>query len=236
MPNRIIKESALDSEDLDTLSNSGERLFWRLILVADDYGRFEATPQVVKARCFPRRVDTMRTNEVEKAMKELSPLLVRFYSVGGRQYGCFLNWEKHQGSPRAKKSKFPDPPTEIEQNQPDSICKHLHANVPEGPNTNTDTNSDLKEGESPGRGSLIDHETWAEFRKMRQRIRRPLTDHAEALLLADLDKLVIAGEDAKEVVEQSIKNSWQGLFAVRNGQPAKAVARDRIDEFLKRGT
>jgi hypothetical protein len=122
MPNRIIKESALDSDDLAQLSNGAERLFWRLTLVADDFGRFDGAPQVVKARCFPRLVDKLRTNEIEAWMKELEPKLVRFYAANGRPYGCFLNWLKHQQK-RAKVSKFPDPPP------PDSNCNQTQTNV-----------------------------------------------------------------------------------------------------------
>ena len=127
MPNRLIKESALDSEDLSALSNGAERLFWRLIVVADDFGRFDGAPQVIKARCFPRLVDKLRTNEVENWMKELEPKLVRFYLVNGRPYGYFLNWLKHQQK-RANASKFPDPP-ESEQLHDDSNCNHLQSNV-----------------------------------------------------------------------------------------------------------
>src|SRR5690348_3653225 len=128
MPNRIIKESALDSEDLDRLSNGAERLFWRLVVVADDFGRFEASPQVVKARCFPRKVDTLRTGQVQTWMNELAPKLVRYYQVNGRQYGFFINWLSHQQK-RANKSKFPEPP-QLEQNQHDSNCNQLQSNVP----------------------------------------------------------------------------------------------------------
>lgn len=129
MPNRIIKESALDSEDLDKLSNGAERLFWRLIVVADDFGRFEGSPQVVKARCFPRKVDTLRTSEVQTWMNELTPSLVRYYHVNGRQYGFFVNWLRHQQK-RANKSKFPDP-TESEVIRDDSNCNQLQSNVSE---------------------------------------------------------------------------------------------------------
>lgn len=145
MPNRNIKESALISEDLSNLSNGAERLFWRLILVADDFGRFDASPPVVKARCFPTMVDSLRTNEVERWMTELEPSLVRFYLVNGRRYGFFLNWEKHQQR-RAKYSKFPDPPAL------DSTCEQLPADALV---TETDTekrNRDTGNGGPPRRG------------------------------------------------------------------------------------
>jgi hypothetical protein len=76
-------------------------------------------------------------------------------------------------------------------------------------------------GHDNGESALVARELWSEFKKMRARLRRPLTERAEALLLADLDKLVGAGEDARAVVEQSIKRGWQGLFPVKQEAPAE---------------
>lgn len=39
MPNRILKESITTSETLDSLSAEEERLFYRLLVICDDYGR-----------------------------------------------------------------------------------------------------------------------------------------------------------------------------------------------------
>ena len=123
MPNRIIKESALASRDLNKLSDGAERLFFRLTLVADDFGRFDADPQVVKARCFPLRVDTLKTPLVSKWLQELSAAsLIQLYKVGDRVLGHFPAWSKHQ-QVRAKASKFPDPQAS------DSICNQLQSNV-----------------------------------------------------------------------------------------------------------
>ena len=56
MPDRIIRESALSSHTLDGLTDGAERTFWRLIVVADDHGRFDADPRVLLAKCYPLRV------------------------------------------------------------------------------------------------------------------------------------------------------------------------------------
>ena len=70
MPSRIIRESALISRSLDQLSHGAERLFWRLTIVADDYGRFDASHQVIKARCFPLKVDLLKTKEISEWLEE----------------------------------------------------------------------------------------------------------------------------------------------------------------------
>ena len=57
---------------------------------------------------------------------------------------------------------------------------------------------------------------WSAFREMRKKIRKPMTDHAANLIVRKLERLQTAGEDAVAVVEQSIRNGWQDVFAVRN--------------------
>jgi hypothetical protein len=113
VPNRIIRESALTSATLYRLGDGAERLFWRLTLVADDFGRFEAEPQVLKARCFPRWPDRrMPPHRVANFYAELeSADLVRSYVIGGAAFGHFVTWDKYQQR-RAKTSKYPAPTPE----------------------------------------------------------------------------------------------------------------------------
>lgn len=49
---------------------------------------------------------------------------------------------------------------------------------------------------------------------MRERIKKPATRRAQELVLMDLSKL---GGDPNEILLQSIKNSWQGVFALKGG-------------------
>jgi len=144
MPNRFIKESCRSSKNLDRLSDFEERLFWRLITTADDYGRFLACPELVRSACFPLR--TISTERMETSLKSLQANeLIKIYSIDDRSYGVFCKWEKHQGKPRAKNSKYPEMIASA------IGCEHLLADVTVGPNTNTNTNSD-KRGESERRG------------------------------------------------------------------------------------
>ena len=66
MPNRIIRESCTTSPTLDALSDGAERMFWRLTTIADDYGRFDADPRVLLAKCFPLRVGRISIKTIEK--------------------------------------------------------------------------------------------------------------------------------------------------------------------------
>lgn len=111
MPNRIIKEACRSSKRLDALSDGSERLFWRLITVADDFGRFEADPILIKSACFPRKVDGLKTKNIKKWIDELShnQLILIYKAENEELYGQFNKWEDHQGRKRARHSKHPSP-------------------------------------------------------------------------------------------------------------------------------
>lgn len=108
MPNRIIRESARTSPTLARLSDGAERLFWRLITVADDYGRFDANPRVLLGQCFPL-VDVKLPMLIGRLRELIDVEAISLYSVEDRQYGVFVAWEKSQRK-RDSKPKFPDPP------------------------------------------------------------------------------------------------------------------------------
>lgn len=57
---------------------------------------------------------------------------------------------------------------------------------------------------------------WKDFCEMRQRIRKPLTLRAKQLTIDDLEKLKQLGNDPSLVLQQSVKNSWQGVFALKS--------------------
>jgi hypothetical protein len=110
MPNRIIRESARTSPTLDALSDGAERFFWRLVTLADDYGRFEADPRVLLAGCFPLRVGRLAVPQVQEWLQELvTGGAVRRYDADGRCFGVFVHADKYF-TRRAKHSKYPPPP------------------------------------------------------------------------------------------------------------------------------
>lgn len=120
MPNRIIKEACRTSETLDILSAEAERMFWRLLTVADDFGRFEADARILLSTCFPLKVGSLKVVTVEKWFEELVAAgLIVIYAIESKRFGYFVTWEKHQQK-RAKFSKYPEP-------TPDSICNQLQS-------------------------------------------------------------------------------------------------------------
>src|SRR5262245_10709776 len=97
MPNRVIRDRARTSPTLNQISAEEERMFWRLITVADDFGRFEADPRILLAQCFPLKAGTLQPADVEKWRDGLVKAdLIRLYEADGRLYGYSPTWPKHQ--------------------------------------------------------------------------------------------------------------------------------------------
>ena len=109
MPNRIIKESLCDSEKIAALSDFEFRLWVGLITQADDAGRGDARPAIIKGRVFPFR-ERLSIKDIDAALQELAAKgCVSLYTVDGRPYFLFPGWVKHQRI-RDCKPKFPEPP------------------------------------------------------------------------------------------------------------------------------
>lgn len=106
MPNRILKESICRSEEIDSLSWFEEVLFYRLIVICDDFGRYDGRAKIIKGSCFPLKDVTEK--DIDKALDKLSEVgLVRVYKAQGRPYLQLVTWAEHQRI-RNQKSKYPE--------------------------------------------------------------------------------------------------------------------------------
>ena len=127
MPNRILKESICTSDQISQLSWFEEALFYRLIVNADDYGRFEGRVPIIRSRLFPLK--DVRDKQIEDALAALSSVeLVEVYVVDGKPFVRLTGWDRHQAI-RAKKSKYPSPEDANNAHASASICNQMHANV-----------------------------------------------------------------------------------------------------------
>lgn len=110
MPNRIIKESIKRSPEIDRLSWFEEVVFYRLIVTADDYGRLDGRPVVLRNDLFPTK-DTITRKAIEDALAKLVSvgLLIPYEDAeSGMPFYYFPSWEKHQRV-RDSKQKYPAP-------------------------------------------------------------------------------------------------------------------------------
>jgi hypothetical protein len=121
MSTRLLKESICDSKTIARLEEGGvgmaffaEVLFCRVMVMkdgCDDFGRFEADAELVRARAFPRLLHLVTVGMVQEglALLERVGLVATYTGPDGKTYGCYLKWSNHQRI-RNKRAKFPPPP------------------------------------------------------------------------------------------------------------------------------
>lgn len=117
MPTRILRDWT-DSLRFDGITADAERLFTRLIMKADDFGRFHADPRLIKGACFPLN-DNLRTNDIDRWLQELSTRqLILRYEAAGRKLLAIVNFG--QRVKNDTKPKFPTAPGKDGRWMPDS--------------------------------------------------------------------------------------------------------------------
>jgi hypothetical protein len=213
-----------DSLRFDGISAEAERLFLRLIMKADDYGRFHADPRLVKAGCFPL-IESLKPEKVAEWIAELENRgLIVCYEVDLRKFLSIVNYGQ-----RLKNSRFKFPamtgktadwlPTS--RNFPElpgtsrNFPPEVEVEVEEKENTKEKekkkTNSAKADRSLPlPFASDAFAKAWMEWRKHRTEIRKPLTASSAEKQLA---KLAAMGEAAAiATIDHSIAGGWQGLF------------------------
>lgn len=111
MPNRIIKESLCASDRIASLTDFEFRLWVGLITQADDAGRGDARPAILKGSVFPLR-ERATVKDIRDALHGLAAKgCVSLYSVDGKPYFWFPTWKDHQRI-RDCRPKYPAPPQE----------------------------------------------------------------------------------------------------------------------------
>lgn len=99
------------SLDVERMSEWAQLLWPLLIVHADDFGRLQGEPELVKARCKP--LSPRPPSDFDAALDEMeaSGLIFR-YEVDGRIYIQIRKWDEHQdGLHKRVRSEFPEPPT-----------------------------------------------------------------------------------------------------------------------------
>lgn len=126
MPNRILREGIVDSDAVGAVSIGAECLFLRLVVLADDFGRFDGRVTVVCRRAFVNRrsVDEHMTGEWLTELHEAG--LIALYDVGGKPFMEILNFRQRT---RANGSKYPARGVPAHTNQQDSGMNDGHSAV-----------------------------------------------------------------------------------------------------------
>ena len=105
MPNRILRDWT-DSFLVHELNAFEERFFTRLLMKADDFGRFHGDGKLLNANLFP--LHDFERQEVEKWRDKCQQVgLVNVYQ--DERERTFLEVKNFNQRTRSKESKFPDP-------------------------------------------------------------------------------------------------------------------------------
>ena len=106
LPNRIVRDGINSSSRINNLSPGAEILYRRLMSVADDFGRFYASPATVRGACWPTNPEKVTERQVSKWLSECCqgsrPLIIT-YEVKGCKYLELQDF----GQQTRSKSKFP---------------------------------------------------------------------------------------------------------------------------------
>lgn len=231
MPNRIVREGILTSEAVNGLNWAEEVFYRRLLSVVDDFGRYYATPKLLRAACYPLHIDKVSDSDIGKWLSACeTAALVRVYPASdGKRYLEVQNFKQQQ---RAKESKFPHPPSPDEQLR--SACEadeqQVQANAHLG--VFVDEGVVVDEGESRKRApkpagftppDWINRAHWDAWHSCPKR--KKATDDQKRLAVQKLDAWRQAGEDHAGALENAAVGGWQGLFLPDKGKANPADAK-----------
>lgn len=95
------------SEKLKNLSASAERFYIRLLMRIDDYGNIIATPEILKAECFPN-LSATRTTDIRQWMQDcINAELIACYSADEKNYIHVFDFGQKLRYPRRKHPASP---------------------------------------------------------------------------------------------------------------------------------
>lgn len=203
MPNRYLRASYIDSRAINKLSAEGERMFCRLLIHVDDFGRCEADPDLLRGKLFARQLSIVNAKKIEQWVDELArERLLFLYYVEGHPYIQMNKWENG----RAKHSKCPNPPTDVNK------CLHLFTRENISPDSDTDTDTDTDTDIHNGLlfPSADFSGAWNDWKQHRKKLRKPMTKRAEQLAMTKLAGL--SESDAIRWINHAIERGWQGFY------------------------
>jgi len=123
MPTRMVRDGILSSERIALLNWAEEVFYRRLMSVVDDYGRFSAHFSLIRAACYPLKLEKVSDSDVGKWLLATEKAgLVRVYpATDGKRYLEIQDFGQRVQS----KSKYPAP---IEGSRESAV---IHGDSPE---------------------------------------------------------------------------------------------------------
>lgn len=205
MPNRIVRDAILSSERVASLGWPEEVFYRRLMSIVDDFGRYEANPQLLRSRCYPLQTDNVRAADISRWMAACQKAgLILGYEVAGKQYLEVLNFGQQQRSA----SKYPPPPASDINCYQAPATAHLGVSVSEGV---SEGGGDPRKRAAQPAIEGIPEDLLADYMVVRTAKKAgKLTDTAVAGLRREADK---AGISLEAAIRACCEFGWQGFNA-----------------------
>ena len=122
MPNRVIKDSIWSSKSLAKLKPYYQDQWTRWLLMADDWGCFNADREVIKGLVYPKRGETKAKVQAIRQVYHGAGMLF-LWEQNGREWGFFTSWDNYQfcnklsvgetGEYTKHRRKTPAPPEDL---------------------------------------------------------------------------------------------------------------------------
>ncbi len=166
------------------------------------------------------RLVRARSKDERKAVDSVLREFFQLTDEGWRNTRADQEIERYQEKAKRNREvgkKGGRPATQKEpRNNPDGFQKEPTNN----PNQNQNQNQNQEKTKAPigafAPPAWLSVEAWKEFEEHRKRLRKPMTDKARQLIVAELEKLSPDHADAEELLGQSIRNGWLDVFPLRN--------------------
>jgi len=219
MPNRVIRDGLLSSDSFNALPPDAQMLYVRILLVVDDYGRFDGRDAAIKSACYP--VSDIRLTDVSKMLTTLvGSRLIQRYDATGHTY---ISVPRFNQRLRIKRERHPAPPEFecISDSDSDSDSgRHMTGMC----QTDDGHVSDIEISQETPLSDVVSrvdtyppcldipafHEAWGEWDAHRREKKKPITPRSRGMALKQLEAM---GPDrAIAAIENSIANGYQGIF------------------------
>lgn len=82
----------------------------------------------------------------------------------------------------------------------------------------------------------VEPDLWAEFIKVRKKLKAAPTDHAVKLIADQLELLRLEGHSPNDVIKQSIVNGWKGVFPIKHQHTKLSNATNQEAKNYDQGT
>lgn len=252
---RNIKPAFFQNDELAELHPLERLAFIGMWTIADFKGCIEYRPKMLKVQILPYDDCDMEviTNNLEQAR------FIRSYAVQGKRYLKIVNFEKHQNPHKNERDAGSEIPDIDEQDETPNKNSELSRDgtkpdligsaradslvlIPDSLNLIPDSGS-----QAPAKPARFDPRDlpmplglkatkWAEWVSFRMKLPKPPKRETWEKQIEFLAEQIASGVNAASIIDESIRNGWQGLFAPKGSGAQFLTAQQQRDENNRRST